>query len=222
MAKSKKSKKGKKTKAEKKLPKTLRKGDLPRSLGEVWAAGLGALGQARKQGGETFESLVAQGERVVRAGSDSAREALGEVESVAAQISQRVRTTASEAAGGVQRPLERAVEAALGTLGVPTRDEVAALQAVVERLEGQLASLGAAPASVNGAAPEAVTDYEVVPHPDGWAIQKPGAQRALSVVKTKKVALRDARATAREHAPSRLTIYNLDGSRGEVTEYGGD
>ena len=217
MATSKKSKKNKKgTTPPRKLPKSLRKGALPTSVSEVWAAGLGALGQARKKGGDTFEGLVARGERVVRAGSDAAREALGEVEAAAAAVTGRVRETTNGAGDLVQRPVERAVEGALSRLGVPTREEVAALQAMVDRLEAQLSALGA-----GGAAPEAAA-YEVVKHDEGWAVRHPGGARALAVVKTKKEAVRDARALARDHAPSRLTVYNLDGSVGDVTEYGAE
>lgn len=211
-----------------KLPKSLRKGALPRSVGEVWSAGLGALGDARKQGGEAFEALVARGEAIIRKGSDAARGALGEVEEAASQVTDRVRITADEAADGVQARAERAVEAALGALGVPTRDEVLELRAMVDRLDAQLSALGAPSASAKATtasrapASGAVTEYEVVRHADGWALRKPGAARALAVSKTKKEALRDARAQARDHPPSRLTVYNLDGSVGEVAEYGGD
>ena len=203
------------------VPSTLRKGALPTSVGEVWAAGVGALGEARKQGGDAFDALVTRGERVVKTGSDSARRALGDVEAIATGLTGRLRSTADEAVDGVQGQVERAVEVALGALGLPQRDEIAALQSPADRLQARLAELSAPAASEaetdTGAGP--VTDYEVVSHEAGWAIRKPGASRALAVVKTKKEALRDARVEARAHAPSRLTVYNLDGSVGETTTY---
>lgn len=219
------SPKGKKgTPSKSAVPSSLRKGALPTSVGEVWAAGIGALGEARKQGGQAFDALVARGEQIVHAGSDSARRAAGDVEAVAAGIAGRVKGTADDAVDGVQAQVERAVEAALAALGVPQRDEVAALQGTVNRLQSRLVELGAAsasaPSTTSATPATGMTEYEVVPHDEGWAIRKPGAARALSVVKTKKEALRGGRAEARAHAPSRLTVFNLDGSAGEVTEYG--
>ena len=211
---SKKKKKGKGGAA--KLPKSLRKGKLPRSVDEVWAAGVGALDDARKQGSEVFDALVERGEHVVKKGSDAARAAYDDVEATASGVTQRVRSTADEAVGGVQGRVERSVESALATLGLPKRDEIAALRVMVDSLQTRLDALGSEVVSPEAADP---TLYELVPHADGWAIQKPGASRALSVVKTKKEALRDARQTARDHAPSRLTVYNLDGSAGETTDY---
>ncbi|MEM1118262.1 MAG: phasin family protein [Bacteroidota bacterium] len=208
------SSKGKKGKAPKrKLPKSLRKGALPTSVEEVWAAGVGALGDARKQGSEAFDALVERGERVVETGSKAARSALGDVEATASKVTRRVRATADETVDGVQDRVERAVEAALSTLGLPKREEISALRALVDGLEARLAALGVPEA------PADVTAYEVVAHDDGWAIRTAGAERALSVVRTKKEALRDARQTARAHAPSRLTVFNLDGSEGETTDY---
>lgn len=214
MAKSKKkaSKKsaGKKTP---KLPKSLRKGDLPRSVEEVWAAGVGALADARKQGTEVFDTLVERGERVAQKGSDAARAAIDDVEAVATQMTRRVRTTAGGAVDGVQGRVEQAVEAALATLGLPKREEISALRTLVDGLEARLASLGTEAGGAD------VTAYQVAPHEEGWAVQKVGAARAHRVLKTKKEALREARQTARDHAPSRLTVYNLDGSEGETTTY---
>lgn len=212
-SKNKTSKKKGTSKKTHKLPKSLRKGDLPRSVEEVWAAGVGALADARKQGTEVFDTLVERGERVAKKGSDAARAAIDDVEAVATQVTDRVRDTAGGAVDGVQDRVERAVEAALATLGLPKREEISALRTLVDGLEARLASLG------SGAGAGAATAYEVVPHEEGWAVQKAGAARALRVLKTKKEALREARQAARDHAPSRLTVYNLDGSEGETTTY---
>jgi poly(hydroxyalkanoate) granule-associated protein len=222
MGKSKKSKKAKKNGA---LPKSLRKGGLPRPADDVLAAGLGALERAQKKGADTFDALVARGERVVEDGSAAAREAVREVEAAADRVASRTRSAAGGAATAATAPLERVVEAALVRLGVPNRTEVAALREQVEALGARLAALrdsGAADGtSADGAASGAdVAHYRVAPHPDGWAVRKEGSERAVSVHKTKQEALKAGRETARGHAPSRLTIHRADGSEASATDYG--
>ena len=216
---------GKKNKtAAAKLPKSLRKGDLPRPVEEVWEAGVGALAQARKKGGDTFEALVHLGSRVVDTGGKAARTAVGQVESAADSVVQTARDVADGAVDGVQGRIEGTVEAILARVGVPGRDEVRALQAHVDALEARLVELQAepaAPAAAPASAP-AAERYEVRPHERGWAVQKAGAARATAVHPTKKEALRDGRQTAKAHAPSQLTIYKTDGSVGDVVEYDAD
>ena len=127
----------------KKLPKSLRKGRLPRSVGDVWNAGVGALAQARTAGGESFEALVALGAAVADTGSKAARGAVGQVEAAAGRVAGTARGLAGGAADGVQGGAERAVENVLSRMGVPTRDEVLALREQVEALRTRLAALGA-------------------------------------------------------------------------------
>ena len=127
----------------KKLPKSLRKGRLPRSVGDVWSAGVGALAQARTAGGESFEALVALGAAVADTGSKAARGAVGQVEAAAGRVAGTARGLAGGAADGVQGGAERAVENVLSRMGVPTRDEVLALREQVEALRARLATLGA-------------------------------------------------------------------------------
>ena len=227
MAKSKPSKR-------KKLPKSLRKGSLPRSVGDVWSAGVGALAQARKTGGDSFETLVSLGATVTETGTEAARGALNQVEAAAARLVGSAFDAAEGAAGGVQEGVEAAVEAVLARVGVPGRAEVLALREQVEALQDKLSALhrSAAPAGVEpAAATPATTDtpsaaepdgrdvYQVVGHERGWAVERVGAGRAASVHATKKEALHQARQTARDHAPSRLVVYKADGAVATETDY---
>ena len=223
-----KSKKSRKKKAKDSLPKSLRKGALPRPVEDVLAAGLGALERAQKKGVDTFDALVARGERVGEEGSAAARGALEEVEAAADRVAGRARAAAGGAASAATAPVERAVEVALSQLGVPNRAEVAALREQVEALQARLSALRTSRAAAERSASGGVSTngadvphYRVAPHADGWAVQKEGNERALSVHRTKEEARKVGRQTARDHAPSRLTIHRADGSVSDTMGYGG-
>ncbi len=210
--------------APKKLPKSLRKGRLPRSIGDVWTAGVGALAQARKTGSDSFDALVGLGATVADTGSKAAQGAVGQVEAAAGRL-------AGTASGVADGAVETVVESVLARIGVPGRDEVLALREQVEALQDRLATLNArpagggraraesAPAKTASAAPDRAV-YRVARHERGWSVQRDGTERAASVHPTKKEALREARQTARAHGPSRLVVYKADGAVGEETDYG--
>ncbi len=214
-----------------KVPKALRKGALPRPVGEVWAAGVGALVQARKSGTDSFDALVSLGTTVVDTGTGAARTAADQVEAAAATLVGTAKGAASGAVGTVASGVEGLVEGALDRLGIPGRDEVLALRAQVDALHARVtqmlaaASAPPAPRATSGAdaAPAVATDepvvYHVATHERGWAVQRVGNDRATSVHPTKKDALADARQTARAHAPSRLVVYKADGTVGDETTY---
>lgn len=210
--------KSKKSSSKRSLPKSLRKGALPRSVEDVWSAGVGALAQARKTGGDSFDSLVALGSTVVQKGTGAARSAVDQVESAASSLVGTAKGVAGGAAETVTDGMEGVVEGVLARLGVPGRDEVLALRSKVDALQARVADLLAAEA----AAPDAEADgtvYHVETHERGWAVQRVGAERALAVHPTKKAALVDARQTARAHAPSRLVVFKADGSLADETTY---
>lgn len=219
MGKSKKSK----SKAKNKLPKALRKGSLPRPIEDVWEAGVGALAQARKTGGDSFESLVSLGSKVVDKGTDAAKSAVDQVEGAASSLVGTAKDVAGGAVDTVSEGVEGVVEGVLSRLGVPGRDEILALQRQVDSLQSRVTVLLAAEASgaVGEAMETAVTVYEVATHERGWQVRRVGAERATSVHPTKKAALVDARQTARAHAPSRLVVYKTDGSVSSETDYDG-
>lgn len=202
-----------------KLPKSLRKGGLPSPVADVWAAGVGALAQARKKGGDSFESLIDIGTTVAETGGKAARTAVAQVESAATSVADSARGLAGGAADGVQGGVEGVVENVLARLGVPGRDEVLALQKQVEALQSRIATLksGAATEPASGER----TVYTVAKHERGWSVQRAGAERATSVHATKKEALIDARRTARAHIPSRLVVQKADGDVADETDYDG-
>ena len=211
-ASTKKAKKGKKSQAV--VPKSLRRGVLPTSAGEVLAAGLGALRDAQTIGSKQFDELVKRGRAVQASGSEAARKAVREVDGAVDRVMDTVRSAGENAVDGVQGRVESAVESVLGRLGVPTSDEIRDLQAIVDALTARVTST-----LDTSLAPTKWSVFEVKKHEDGWSVRRVGAERAASVRSTKKEALHEARTLARRHAPSRLTVYKLDGSVSGTTEY---
>ena len=54
--------------------------------------------------------------------------------------------------------------------------------------------------------------YHVVPHEDGWAVKREGAEPAVSVHDTKKEALSAGRDEAKKNLPSQLVVHKQDRS----------
>ena len=188
------------------LPKSLRKGALPTSAAEVWAAGLGALDASVARGKGRFDALVAEGRRVESLGGRAVREALGAAERAAATAAE----TAAPVAETVVEDAERLAETLLSAAGLPQRGEMDALRAHVRLLETRLAAL------TEPEAPPA--EVRVEPAAGGWRVTVSG--REASTHRTKRDALGAARRAARERAPSRLTVCTSDGTPGEPTDYG--
>lgn len=64
-------------------------------------------------------------------------------------------------------------------------------------------------------------DIHVVPHKDGWATKKEGAQRAGVVVDTQKAAIDRARDQAKRDRVE-IVIHRKDGSIRDSDSYGND
>lgn len=120
----------------------------PRALGEsaqqIWLAGLGALGRAQEEGGRLFETLVREGREVDRttrshldARADDLRDGVGStVDDAREQVTAGWERLERLFDGGLQRTLIR--------LGVPTRRDVAELNARIEALTAELRARDAA------------------------------------------------------------------------------
>lgn len=191
-----------------KLPKEIADGVTTRGR-DVWLAGLGALATVEQEGAALYESLVKQGETLVERGEKLERrgkvriEALkGDVEARREQVVEKVETT-------VYDPMVEALQ----KLGVPTRAEVQKLSAHVEALAQRVTLLIARLERAQ------VAVYAVVAREEGWAIEKQGAERAVSVHATKEEALDRARALAGEHRPSELVVHRKDGTVQDTVVY---
>ena len=64
------------------------------------------------------------------------------------------------------------------------------------------------------------TVYHVVPHEDGWAVEKEGGSRATSVHGTKAEAVSAGRDLAKSAAPGRLVLHRQDGTIQDTYSYG--
>ena len=66
-----------------------------------------------------------------------------------------------------------------------------------------------------------VAVYSVVAREDGWAVEKQGAERAVSVHATKDEALESARGVAGRNKPSELVVHRKDGTVQDTIAYEG-
>lgn len=104
--------------------------DLRDNAHKIWLAGLGALQAAEEEGSKLFKNLVERGESFQSRGREQFEEVKDKVEDAAGKAKDRAETTW----GKVEHRLDDAVSAALGRLGVPSRDEIATLTQRVEEL----------------------------------------------------------------------------------------
>lgn len=100
------------------------------SAHKIWLAGLGALSAAEEGGAKVFKSLVERGEAFESRSRQTYGEAKEKVEEAAEKVKDRAETTWER----VEARLDDSVTAALGRLGVPSRDEIATLTRRVEEL----------------------------------------------------------------------------------------
>jgi hypothetical protein len=116
------------------IPKTLRKGPLPRPTAEVWLAGLGALATSLGTGRSRFDALLAEGRRVQAAGGRAVREALDAAVQAEAHATATVLAADADARARADAP----------SVGMQ-----------IEALSARVSSLGGAPVEVTVAADEA-------------------------------------------------------------------
>lgn len=122
--------------------KTTTKSDFTETAHDVWLAGLGALAAAGDEGEKLFRNLVARGRKVEK-------QVVGPVDKAGARLRgtvAKVRTRAGKSLGGLQSAIDDGVTSALHGLGVPTRQEIAALGRKVEKLTRAVDGRSAKPA----------------------------------------------------------------------------
>ncbi len=171
--------------------------------------------------------------------------AAGAAKATAESLGQKPLAWSAAVEAQVQRVVEDSVEGVLHRLNVPTHDEVqdliarvAALAGKVDTLTRQRASAPAKPtpppkptpsakptpppkAASNDAATASGTPvYHVVPHDEGWAVEKEGGSRALSVHGIKAEATTAGRERAKAGASGRLVLHRKDGTIQDTFSYG--
>lgn len=109
------------------------------SAQQIWQAGLGAFAKAQGEGGKVFESLVKEGMSFQRKTQGAAEDKLGEVSSRMTRLSNEVQNKAGQQWDRLEAIFEERVAKALGKLGVPSRQDVAALNKKVDALSASIA-----------------------------------------------------------------------------------
>ena len=196
-------------------------GSIPEELSdraqEIWMAGVGALTTVEKEGVRIFENLVEKGQQWERARLKQLDRATDKAGTVVKETAAK----SKEASGNLEGRLEQIQSSFAGLLerfSGSVRADVADLAKRVDDLAAQVEKLATA-SQGEPDTPAAPTIYEVVPHEEGWALQKQGAARATSVHGTKKEAVEHARSTAAEQAPSQLVIRRKDGTIQDNVSY---
>jgi poly(hydroxyalkanoate) granule-associated protein len=108
------------------------------SAQQIWLAGLGAFAKMQQEGSKAFEALVKDGVGVQKKTQQAAEETLAQAQARMAGFASEFGTKAAGGWGKLENIFEDRVARALEKLGMPSAQEVAALQARVEALEAQL------------------------------------------------------------------------------------
>ncbi|MFA5124006.1 phasin family protein [Zavarzinia sp.] len=139
------------------------------SAQQIWLAGLGAFAKAQREGNKVFDALVRQGESIQKSTRKVAEDKVTEM--------------AAKATGTwdkLEQVFENRVARSLHSLGVPTRDDVAALSKRVAELKAEVEKLNKA---AGKPAPKA-------------AARKPAAKPKAAAPKAKVAAAKPVRKAA--------------------------
>lgn len=115
------------------------------SAQQIWLAGMGAFGRAQAEGTKLFEGLVKEGGLLEQSTRKLAGHRVEAVRDVVEERVGQVRERAADTWDRLEKVFEDRVQRALTRLGVPTRDELAALSQRVEQLVAELRKLHGAP-----------------------------------------------------------------------------
>lgn len=123
-------------------------GEVEKYSRQIWLAGLGAYSKVSKDGSKLFDTLVKDGEKAEKAAkSGDAKQAdalKASVESSSGTTRSRVEEVKDRAIGKwgeLEEAFDKRLNSAISRLGVPSRNEVKALNDKVELLTRQLEAL---------------------------------------------------------------------------------
>lgn len=146
---------------------------LSESAQQIWLAGVGAFHRAQSEGTKLFEALVKEGMSL----EQTARRLAGHrAESVRDAVESRVgqaRERAADTWDKLEKVFEDRVHKALLRLGVPGREDIAALSARVDALTAELRRQGAGTAAAASRKP---TAHKAAPRK---AAKAPARKRAV-------------------------------------------
>lgn len=118
---------------------------------QIWTAGVGALARAQGDGTDLFEALVKKGMSLEARTRKLANGKVDEVRGVVEDRVENVREKATDTWDRMEKVFEDRVHRALTRLGVPTREDLVALNKRVEQLTAELRKQDAKAAAVKSA-----------------------------------------------------------------------
>jgi poly(hydroxyalkanoate) granule-associated protein len=105
---------------------------------QIWLAGLGAFAKAQEDGTKAFEKLVSDGITMQRKVQSTAQEKMAETTQKVSQVAHQFNERATGQWDKLENIFEDRVAKALSRLGIPTSEDMAALQARIAALETKL------------------------------------------------------------------------------------
>lgn len=187
---------------------------------KAYLAGLGVIATAQSEGVAAYEKAVKTAEKetdiLVRRGEKLDNKRAVKFESLKADVETRARAVTGRVESTVKSAMTPVMSVA-SRFGIPSRDEVKALNANVAALSAKVDLLVSRLADLPVVATEPT--ITVTATDEGWAVTVEGTERPLSVHETKELAVEAARAIATERAPSHLVVYKKDGSVQDKVSY---
>lgn len=136
------------------------------SAQQIWLAGLGAFAKAQEEGGKVFDALVKEGESIQSKTRKMTDEKIAQVAGKAAGTWDRL-----------EQVFEDRVARALGSLGVPSKQDIDRLSKRVVELSAAVQALTEGKATAKPAAKPAAKDVSTPADPDA---AKPAAKPAAT------------------------------------------
>jgi poly(hydroxyalkanoate) granule-associated protein len=155
-------------------------GEVEKYSRQIWLAGLGAYSKVSKDGNKLFDTLVKYGEKAEKLAKTEVDKQVGAVKSTVGSKVDTAKSRVDEVKdkalgkwGELEEAFDKRLNNAISRLGVPSRNEVKALNAKVESLTKQIEQLtGVSVKSVKPAA------KKVAAKPVAKAAAKPAAKAA--------------------------------------------
>ena len=164
---------------------------------QIWLAGLGAFAKAQEQSGKVYETLVKEGAALEKATRKLTGSKVEEVRGMVEKSVSQVKERASDTWDRLEQVFENRVSKALGTLGIPGREELEQLAKRVDELSKAVRALDAgnraqvakkpvaAAAAPKAAAPKAAAAKPAAPKA---AAPKPAVAKVAAPAAAPKVA----------------------------------
>ena len=141
------------------------------SASQIWRAGLGAFARAQEEGGRVFDALVKEGTSMQRKTQTAAGEKISEATSKMATMATDLSSRASGQWDKLENIFEERVSKALHKLGVPSAQDIDALNARIDELHRTVSRQNARP-GVRRAAPRAADADDVLDPSEEPAIKQ--------------------------------------------------